>query len=66
MASSIDLKVNFVPKFVLNKSARIFAFDYFKNMIKVNLRFSGSEWEKAIKDKPEFYGFFNQKIKEHF
>ena len=42
MASCVDLKMNFLPKFVLNKTARMFAFDYFKNMIDINLKFAGS------------------------
>lgn len=29
LASKIDMKMDFVPRFILFKSARIFAFDYF-------------------------------------
>jgi hypothetical protein len=48
MTSCVDLKLNFMPKFILDKTARIFAFDYFRNMIKVSNKFKGSEWEKAL------------------
>ncbi len=36
-------------------SARKFAFDYFKNIIKMNKNFKGSAWEKKIKENLEFY-----------
>lgn len=58
MATCIDLKISILPKFILNKTARIFAFDYFKNMININKKFENSAWEKAILNKPEHYNFF--------
>jgi hypothetical protein len=33
------MKLNYLPQFILNMSARKFAFDYFKNVIKVNKKF---------------------------
>lgn len=36
LATRVDLKLNFLPQFILNSSARKFAFDYFKNIIKTN------------------------------
>lgn len=33
LASKVDMKLNFLPQFILHKSARIFAFDYFKNIL---------------------------------
>jgi hypothetical protein len=51
MAICIDLKISILPKFILNKTARIFAFDYFKNMLNINKKF-----------KPEHYNFFREKI----
>ncbi len=56
------MKLNFLPQFILNMSARKFAFDYFKNIIKVNKNFKGSAWEQKIKENPEFYGFFKSKV----
>lgn len=38
------MKMNFLPLFILNKSARIFAFDYFKNVIKIAKNYKGSPW----------------------
>jgi hypothetical protein len=43
------MKLNFLPQWILNMSARSFAFDYFKNIIKKNKNFKGSPWEKKIK-----------------
>jgi hypothetical protein len=40
------MKISFLPKFILNKTARIFAFEYFKNMISINSKFAGSEWSE--------------------
>lgn len=44
------MKLDFLPQFILNMSARKFAFDYFKNIIKVNRNFKGSAWEQKIKE----------------
>jgi hypothetical protein len=55
LASKIDMKLNFLPQFILNMSARKFAFDYFKHIIKMNKNFKGSAWEKKIKENLEFY-----------
>lgn len=59
------MKLNFLPQFILNMSARKFAFDYFKNIIKMNKNFKGSAWQKKIKENPEFYGFFKAKVQEY-
>jgi len=44
MATCIDLKISILPKFILNKTARIFAFDYFNNMINTNKKFENTPW----------------------
>jgi len=44
LASKIDMKMDFIPKFILFRSARIFAFDYFKNIIDRIKNFKGSPW----------------------
>lgn len=49
LASKVDMKLNFLPQFIINMSARKFAFDYFKNIIKMNKNFKGSPWERKIK-----------------
>lgn len=33
LATNIDMKLGFLPMFVINKSLRIFAFDYFSNLL---------------------------------
>jgi len=65
LASRVDLKMNYLPQWILNKSARTFSFNYFKNMIKVNKNFKGSDWEKKVKQNPNFYNFFKSKIDEY-
>ena len=49
LATNVNMRLGFLPMFIINKSCRIFAFDYFKNVMKVNKHFKGSEWEKKMK-----------------
>jgi hypothetical protein len=49
LATNVNMGLNFLPLFVINKSCRIFAFDYFKNIMDVNKNFKGSLWEKKMK-----------------
>lgn len=44
LCSKIDMKMNYLPMFILNKSARIFAFDYFKNILDRVKNYKGSAW----------------------
>jgi hypothetical protein len=48
LSTNINLKMGFLPLFVINKSCRVFAFDYFKNIMEVNKNFKGSLWEKKM------------------
>ena len=48
LASKIDMKMNYLPLFLLNKSARIFAFDYFKNILKIAKHYQDSPWQKKV------------------
>jgi hypothetical protein len=56
------MKLNYLPQFIINMSARKFAFDYFKNVIKVNKKYKNSPWEQKEKEHPEFYLFFKKRI----
>lgn len=49
------MQLSFLPLFVINKTCRAFAFDYFKNVMKINQQFKGSEWEKKMKENSEIY-----------
>jgi len=51
MVSSIDLKMDYLPMFIINKSARIFSFDYMRNYHRINKKFSGSKWDKIKHEK---------------
>ncbi len=62
LASKIDMKMNYLPNFIMHSSAKKFAFDYFKNILKVSKKFKGSVWEKNTIENPEFYDFFKKKI----
>ena len=50
LATNVNMRLSFLPLFVINKTCRVFAFDYFKNIMKVNKQFKGSEWEKKMKE----------------
>lgn len=39
LATNIDMRIGFLPLFIINKSLRIFAFDYFNNLMEVNRKF---------------------------
>ena len=59
------MKMNFLPMFILNKSARIFAFDYFKNILDRVKNYKGSAWQKKVAEKPDMYEFFYKKINKY-
>lgn len=65
MVSSIDLKMDYLPLFVINKSARIFSFDYMRNYHKINKKFEGSKWEMMKLKKKKLYDYFQAKINEY-
>ncbi len=46
------MKLNYIPQFIINMSARKFAFDYFKHIPKLSKKFKGSEWEKKMQKNP--------------
>ena len=48
LATNVNMQLGFLPMFIINKSCRTFAFDYFKNMMNVNKKFKGSEWQKKM------------------
>ena len=58
LASKIDMKMNYLPLFILNKSARNFPFDYFRNILDRVKNYKGSEWEKKVAQRPDMYEFF--------
>ena len=58
LASKIDMKMNYLPLLILNKSARNFAFDYFRNILDRVKNYKGSEWEKKVAQRPDMYEFF--------
>ena len=33
LATNVNMRLGFLPMFIINKSCRIFAFDYFKNIL---------------------------------
>lgn len=58
MASSVDMKMNYLPNFILMMSARRFALQYFMNILKEQKKFDQSEWARRITEKETIYGYF--------
>ena len=65
MASSVDMKLNFLPNFILMISARKFAYQYFMSIIKEQKKFPQSEWAKRIRERYEIYGYYQSIIDKH-
>jgi len=65
-AAKADFKLTFLPLFILLKSAKIFTYDYFMNIVKLAKNYSGSEWEDRVRKNPMMYDFFQTKIDEYF
>lgn len=70
IASNVDLKMNYLPNFILSLASRKvnyvimkFAFTYFINIMKNQKHFEKSAWAEKLKSNPEFYEFFKQKVK---
>lgn len=59
------MQLSYVPQFVLKSSAITFGMDYFTNIMMINKKFSGSAWDMKMKQNPDFYNFFIEKIQEH-
>lgn len=58
--------MDYLPRFILSKSARIFGFSFFENVIKIAQDYKGSAWEKRVNERPELYDFFKRKVKEMY
>jgi len=41
--------------FIINKSARIFSYDYMRNYARINAKFEGSKWDGVKKQKRGVY-----------
>lgn len=65
MVTSIDLKMDFLPLFIINKCSRIFSFEYMNNFRKINKNFKGSKWEELKMKKKDLYDYFQVKIDEY-
>ena len=62
MMSKANFKLTFLPLFILQKTARIFTFDYFNSIVKNAKNYKGSEFEKRVIVNPSLYNFFQSKV----
>lgn len=59
---NVDVKIGFVPKFMLESAIKKFGLDFYNSVIKICRNFRGSEWERAVQNKPELFEFFKKTI----
>jgi hypothetical protein len=65
LATKTNFKLTFLPLFILQKSARIFTFDFFKNIVKNAKNYKGSLFEQKVNADPSLYIFFQSKVDEY-
>lgn len=66
LVMDIDVKVDFVPLFMLKVVCKKFCKDLVQKVLKVSEEFKGSIWEKKMKEKPETFNFFKNSIADYF
>ena len=52
IAMNIDMKMNFVPLWMMEMVCKIFCKNFFKVVMRASLKFKGSKWEKKIEKHP--------------
>ncbi len=65
LVSKANFMLTFLPLFILQKSARIFTFDYFNNIVKNAKNYKGSLFEQKVNANPSLYDFFQSKVDEY-
>ena len=65
LASSLNMKLNFMPNFVTVMMAKKFAFEIFMNMLKYEKKFKGSEWAVKKEQKMDVYGYFERILEDY-
>lgn len=55
IAMNIDMKLNFVPLWILELVCKKFCNDFLQQVMDVSNRFPGSKWEQKVKRQPQSY-----------
>eukprot|EP01066_Platyproteum_vivax_P012676 Platyproteum_vivax@DN5759_c0_g1_i1.p1 len=62
---SVDPKMDFLPKSVINFVIRTMAAEVFKNIAKQSEKFENGPFSKRIKESPELYTLIEKRLAEH-
>ena len=54
---NIDNGVHFLPSFIEDLVVREFAKKFFKSLMAISKKFSGSKWERSMLDNPQLFTF---------
>lgn len=65
---NFDAKLAFAPNWAVNYVIRKFSYAMFERMLSFGSekKFKNSEWEKKIKENPEFYEWVDEKYDKYF
>ena len=65
IAMNLDMKLDIVPIWLMEKIVIQFGNEYFLNVIEISKKFKGSKWEKSVEKNPHLFNFFNKALKDH-
>ena len=63
-AFNIDNGIHFLPEWLEDYIVRDFGKKLFERILEISKKFSGSKWDKAVKEKPELFEFVKQRVHE--
>ena len=66
LAINNDMKLNFVPLFIMEFLVKKFCTDFFGSVMKASATFAGSEWEAKTKKNPSTFLFYKEIIDEYY
>lgn len=55
IAVNIDMKLNFIPLWIMEMVVKKFCLDFFKVVMEAASKFEGSKWDQKVKKHPETF-----------
>ncbi len=62
---NIDLKLKYVPMYLIQIGSITFCEDFYNNLVRVSQIFKGSKWEQKVSKDPELFQFTKKIIAEY-
>ena len=66
VAMNIDMKVNFVPLWIMEMVCKKFCCDFLQEVVKVSGTFKGSKWDEKVQRHPDTFNFFRESMGSYF